>query len=45
MKNLAGGIDVGSERHHVVIMNDKKCVEISKMLQGLINSLSKKPRI
>ena len=23
MKNLAGGIDVGSERHHVVIMNDK----------------------
>ena len=24
MKNLAGGIDVGSEQHHVVIMNDKE---------------------
>ena len=24
MKNLVGGIDVGSERHHVIIMNDKE---------------------
>ncbi len=24
MKNLPGGIDVGSEQHHVVIMNDKE---------------------
>ncbi len=24
MKKLAGGIDVGSERHHIVIMNDKE---------------------
>jgi len=24
LKNLAGGIDVGSEQHHVIIMNDKE---------------------
>ncbi len=24
MKRLCGGIDVGSERHHVIIMNDKE---------------------
>ncbi len=24
MKSLVGGIDVGSERHHVIIMNDKE---------------------
>ncbi len=24
MKNLAGGIDVGSEQHHVIIMNDRE---------------------
>ncbi len=24
MKRISGGIDVGSERHHVIIMNDKE---------------------
>ncbi len=24
MKNLSGGIDIGSEQHHIIIMNDEE---------------------
>ena len=43
MKNLLGGIDVGSEKHHVIIMNEKEKIfydrKISHKFSGFYEAI------
>ena len=43
MKNLLGGLDIGSEAHHVIIMNDKEKIlydrKISHKFSGFYEAI------
>jgi len=41
MKRLSGGIDVGSESHHIIILDDEDNVLYNKKISNKINEFTK----